>query len=160
MKVFKINRRTDYAVRVMLCLAKRPAGTRLSTQAVQDEMMIPRAFLQRIIADLSRAELIRTFAGPSGGLELARPAAEIHLKHIWEAIEGPLQISECVDNPGACPLRDGCPVCRRWRKLQALIASELEAIDLASLVIEANQLGRPAHSTLDTLAAVGLSKGR
>lgn len=140
--MFKINRRTDYAVRVMLCLAKRPNGTRLSTQAVQDEMVIPRAFLQRIIADLSRAELIHTFAGPSGGLELARPAETIHLGHVWEAIEGPLQISECVDDPGACPLRDGCPVCRRWRKLQALIAAELEAIDLSSLVREAIDIAR------------------
>ena len=112
--MFRINRRTDYAIRVMVCLAKRPAGARLPTPAIQDEMLIPRAFLQRIIADLSRAELVRTFPGPSGGLELARPSGEINLRHIWEAVEGPLLVSDCLESPGVCPLDSGCPVHFRW----------------------------------------------
>ena len=51
----------------MLCLSKRAFGTRLSTQIIQDEMQIPHAFLQRIIADLSKADLIQTYPGTEWG---------------------------------------------------------------------------------------------
>ena len=137
--MFKVNRRTDYAVRVMLSLAKRPAGARLPTQVIQDEMQVPRPFLQRIVADLAKAGLLHTYAGPKGGLELARPAEAIHLGHIWGAIEGTLQISDCLESPEACPLEPGCPVRRKWSRLQAVILHELEAITLSRLAEEANQ---------------------
>ncbi|NLG71570.1 MAG: Rrf2 family transcriptional regulator [Chloroflexi bacterium] len=138
--MFKINRRTDYAVRVLLALAKRPEGTRLPTRVIQEEMLIPRPFLQRIVADLSKAELIRTYAGPHGGLELAQPPDSISLLHIWEAIEGPLLISDCLKSRNTCPLDTGCPVHRRWRRLQALIVAELEAATLEILAKEAAML--------------------
>jgi Rrf2 family protein len=138
--MFRINRKTDYAIRIMVCLARRPFGARLPTQEIQTEMLIPRAFLQRIIADLSKNELIRTFPGPNGGLELARPAESINLKHIWEAVEGPLLISDCLQTPGECPLDADCPVQRRWCRLQALLVHELEATSLQQLGLEANQV--------------------
>jgi Rrf2 family protein len=138
--MFRVNRRTDYAIRVMVCLAKRPAGARLPTPVIRDEMVIPRAFLQRIIADLARAELVRTFPGPNGGLELARSVETINLRHIWEAIEGPLLVSDCLESPGVCPLDSGCPVHFRWRRLQSLLARELESASLDQLVAEATQL--------------------
>jgi Rrf2 family protein len=151
--MFRINRKTDYAIRIMVCLARRPFGTRLPTQEIQTEMLIPRAFLQRIIADLSKNELIRTFPGPSGGLELARSAESINLKHIWEAVEGPLLISECLQAPGECPLDAACPVRRRWCRLQALLVHELEATSLQQLGLEANQANSIGefHSVVDSL---------
>lgn len=147
--MFQINRRTDYAVRVMLCLARRPPGARLSTRTVQQEMRIPRPYLQRIIAELSRAELLRTYAGPRGGLELALPGEAIHLRRIWEAIEGPLVISDCLEGPQSCPLEAGCPVNQRWLRLQSLIALELESVTLADLAQEAGFL--PEHIPADGL---------
>ena len=135
--MFRINRRTDYSVRIMLALAKRPFGTRLSTQAIQEEMLIPRPFLQRIIADLSKANLILTYPGPNGGLELSRPPETIHLRHIWEAVEGRLLISNCLKTPGECPLYAGCPVHAHWCRLQALLSHELESASLAQLAEEA-----------------------
>lgn len=138
--MFKINRRTDYAVRVMLCLARREPGARLPTQHIGKEMQIPRSLLARIIADLARAGLVSTFAGPNGGLELGLPAAAIHLRQIWEAIEGPILISDCLEGNNACPFETACPVNRRWMRLQSLIVHELESITLEGLVEEAKLL--------------------
>jgi Rrf2 family protein len=131
--VFRINRRTDYAVRVIVCLARQSPGARLSTQTIQQEMLVPRSFLQRIVADLAKADLIKTYPGPSGGLELACPAEQLNLRHIWEAIEGPLLISDCLRAEGVCPLGCDCPVRPHWSRLQAILAQELEAIQLLQL---------------------------
>lgn len=144
--MMRINRRTDYAVRVMLALAKRPPGTRISTGMIQEEMLVPRPFLQRIIADLSKARLVSTFTGPNGGLQLARPANEITLLHIWEAIEGPLVISDCLEAPYDCPLNPACPVNSRWRRLQDGMLRELESVRLDELAVDAVKLQGEAIS--------------
>jgi Rrf2 family protein len=138
--MMKVNRRIDYATRVMLALSKQPAGSRISTQQIQKSMIIPKAFLSRIIADLARAKLIDTFPGPAGGVQLARPAEKINLRDIWEAIDGRLLISDCLEYPEECPLNDGCPVNARWRKLQSFIVDELKSTTLEKLAVEAFQL--------------------
>lgn len=149
--MFRINRRTDYAVRVCLALAKHPSGSRLSTHTIQNEMLVPPAFLQRIIADLAKAGLIATFPGPNGGIELAYPAAEISLRQIWEAIEGPLCISECVHGEHECPLGSRCPVRLHWSGLQQLILNELASTTLDLLASEAAEIAscHPSSSNLD-----------
>lgn len=156
--MFHINRRIDYAIRALICLAKRPAGARLPAAMIREEMLIPRAFLQRIIADLSRAELVRTYPGPGGGLELARAAGRINLRHIWEAVEGPLFVSDCIESPGACRLENSCPVHFRWQKLQAVLACELESSTLDQLAAEAEQLSSLELPVMDAWAVQSEAK--
>jgi Rrf2 family protein len=138
--MFRINRKTDYAVRVMLSLASRSSGTRLPTRTIQEEMLIPRPILQRIIAELAHYQLVQTTPGPGGGVQLARPAEAINLRHIWEAIEGPIQISDCLKADVECPLELTCPVQSRWGRLQSLLIRELEATTVAQLASEAASL--------------------
>ena len=82
--MIRINRQTDYAIRVILSLAKRGQGERASTSEIRKEMLIPPALAQRIVADLARGGFILTFPGRDGGLMLARPAREINLRQIVE----------------------------------------------------------------------------
>ncbi len=138
--MMKITRRTDYAIRVLLALAKKPQGTRIPTQVIQTTMLVPRAFLLRIIAELSKAGLVETYPGPRGGLELKKDPSEINLRTVWEALEGPLIISECVASPEECPLNEGCPVNARWARIQRLVLAELENATLAELASEAKLL--------------------
>lgn len=134
--MLRINRKTDYAVRVMLALAKRGEGVRISSSEIRDEMLIPHAYLQRIIADLSRTRLLQTYPGPNGGIQLGRPAGDITLKDVYEAIEGPLLISECLQGPGQCTLDVCCPVRSRWSRMQALFVQELGSVSLVQLAEE------------------------
>jgi len=85
--MIRINRQTDYAIRVVLALAKHTERQRISTTEVQREMLIPAAFLPRIVAELGRGGFILTFPGRDGGLELARPAEQINLRQVVEYFE-------------------------------------------------------------------------
>jgi Rrf2 family protein len=135
--LLRINRRTDYAIRVMLALAKHGEGARVSTQQIQEEMQVPHAFLQRIVADLARRKLIHTFPGPNGGLQLAHAIDSVTMLDVYEAIEGPLLISPCLEGPQECILEEGCPVRPRWGRMQAMVAHELSAVTLSQLAEEA-----------------------
>jgi Rrf2 family protein len=138
--MMRINRRVDYAIRILIALAKQPAGTRLPTRTIQQTMWIPRAFLSRIIAELSKARIIDTFPGPNGGVQLLRDPREINIRLIWEIMDKPLVISDCLEKPEECPLNAGCPVNARWGRLQALVLEEMEKATIADLASEALQV--------------------
>ena len=137
--MLQINRQTDYAVRVVLALAKRPQGTRLSSGEIQREMLIPRAFMSRIVAQLAAAGLVRTFAGRNGGLELPASPSDVTLKHVVEAFEGPILLSECMHSKGEddCPFRTDCPVRSKWGRVQVAMLREMASITFEDLVKEA-----------------------
>jgi Rrf2 family protein len=141
--MLKINRQTDYAVRVLLALAKRGEGARLSSTDIQREMLIPKAFMTRIVAQLSRQGLINTFPGRDGGLMLAHPASQITLRDVAEAFEGPILLSAClqVKNEEDCPFQASCPVRPKWGRVQVAMMREMAAITFDDLAKES--LGVP-----------------
>jgi Rrf2 family protein len=136
--MLKINRQTDYAVRVLLALAKRREGTRLSTAEIQQEMLIPRAFMTRIVAQLSHAGLLNTFAGRDGGLMLSHPTSQITLRDVVEAFEGPILLSACLQVKGEddCPFQANCPVRPKWGRVQVAMMREMAAITFEDLAKE------------------------
>jgi Rrf2 family iron-responsive transcriptional regulator len=142
-EMLKINRQTDYAVRVVLALAKSGEGARLSSAEIQQEMLIPPALMSRIVAQLSRHGLINTFPGRDGGLMLPCPASRISLKDVVEAFEGPILLSECMQAKGEddCPFRSNCPVRSKWGRVQVAMLREMASITFDDLVKEA--LGIP-----------------
>jgi Rrf2 family transcriptional regulator, iron-sulfur cluster assembly transcription factor len=136
--MLKINRQTDYAVRIVLALARHGQGARLSSGAIQREMQIPATMMPRIVALLARCGLVNTFPGRDGGLLLPRPAAQITLKDVVEAFEGPILLSECllVAREEDCPFKSNCPVHSKWGRVQAAILRELASITFESLAQE------------------------
>lgn len=141
--MFRINRQTDYAIRVLLALAKQPAGRRLSTSAIGNEMLIPKAFLTRIVAKLAQTGLVVTFPGRDGGLQLPRPAGELTLWDVVDAMEGPFLLSDCMTGEAACPFEGACPVRKRWSRLQNAIVDELTRTTFAELVLETLNVSGP-----------------
>jgi Rrf2 family protein len=141
--MLKINRQTDYAVRVVLALAKREEGARLSSADIQKEMLIPKAFMGRIVAQLSRGGLINTFAGRDGGMSLPRRPSLITLKDVVELFEGPVLLSECMQVKGEddCPFQANCPVRPKWGRVQVAMMREMAAITFEDLAKES--LGVP-----------------
>jgi len=141
--MLKINRQTDYAVRVVLALAQRGEGARLSSADIQKEMLIPKSFMTRIVAQLSRTGLVNTFPGRDGGLMLPRPASQITLKDVVEVFEGPVLLSECMQVKGEddCPFQANCPVRSKWGRVQLAMMREMASITFESLAKES--LGIP-----------------
>lgn len=134
--MFRINRQTDYAVRVVLALSKKEAGKRVSTSEVGHEMLIPPALLQRIVAELASGKFINTQAGRDGGISLARDPKEISLLQVVEHFEGELYLSDCILKPGDCPFDKKCPVHCQWVRLKNLLRDEMARISFQQLVEE------------------------
>lgn len=135
--MIRINRKTDYAIRVLLALAKQGENAMLPTSQIREDMLIPKALAVRVVAELAQGGFIVTYPGRDGGLKLARPAAEINLRQVVTYFEENFTVSECIHGGGTCPFDTDCPVRGRWVRLQALILRELEATTFEALAREA-----------------------
>lgn len=138
--MIRINRQTDYAIRVLLALAKQEDEALLPTSQIQQEMLIPKALSLRVVAELAKGGFILTYPGREGGLKLARPAKEINLCQVVTHFENNFTVSECLHGGGTCPFDHSCPVRCRWARLQALILKELESTSFDELAREASSV--------------------
>jgi Rrf2 family protein len=136
--MFRINRQTDYAVRVILALSKKTAGKRFLTAEIGRQMLIPPALLQRIVAELASGGFILTQAGRDGGITLAHEPKQITLLQVVEHFEGELYLSECILKPNECPFERRCPVHCQWLRLRNMLRDEMARITFQQLVEEGN----------------------
>ena len=129
----QITRQADYAVRAVLYLA-RNGEQRTATSSIAEEQKIPPSFLAKIISQLSIAGLLHTSRGARGGVTLAREPKDITLLEVIEAIDGPIQLNECVANSGTCTFDENCPLRPVWCDAQEELVSRLKGTSFAGLL--------------------------
>lgn len=130
----QITRQADYAVRAVLHLAKMKDGDRAATSTVAKEQRIPPSFLAKIISQLSIAGLLHTSRGARGGVMLARDPQDITLLEVVEAIDGPIQLNECVAESGSCSFDESCPIRTVWCEAQEELVARLRNTTFAQLL--------------------------
>jgi len=128
-----LTKRGDYAIRAMLTLARAPEGRLLSVRRIAGAMAIPRQFLPQVMLDLGRAGLVDAVAGRSGGYRLRRPAADITLLDVIEAVEGDSQRRTCILRGGPCGLDGTCDVHEAFFSAQDAMLAALASANLAGL---------------------------
>ena len=128
----QITRQADYAVRAVHYLAQLEPDKRAATSQIAQEQRIPPSFLAKIVSQLSVAGLLQTSRGARGGVSLARPAEEISLLDVVEAIDGPILPNECVGDSGSsCTFGDNCPMRPVWCEAQAELVDRLKSASFA-----------------------------
>jgi Rrf2 family transcriptional regulator, iron-sulfur cluster assembly transcription factor len=134
----ELTRRTDYAIRALLVLARE--GGRQSTPVIAAAMNIPIRFLPQVMGDLTRAGLVGSTAGREGGYELIRPAAAIDLLEIIEAVEGDTRRRTCILRGGPCRSDGICDAHEPFGAAQEAFRATLAGASLASLAARSRGL--------------------
>ncbi len=131
----ELGRRADYAIRAAVDLARRHDATgRRKARAIADEMAIPASYLPQILAELVRAGIVTSVAGPDGGYALARPPSEISLRDVLHAVDGEVVSTACVLRGGPCRWDEICAVHVPWAQAQQALLTELGRTSLADVV--------------------------
>jgi len=100
-KLLRISDGATLALHTMALLASAEPG-RLSVRQVADRLAASRAHLSKVLQRLARARLVTSVRGPRGGFSLARPAEEMTLLEVYEAIDGALDDSTCLLGAPVC----------------------------------------------------------
>jgi Rrf2 family protein len=128
----RISAKEDYAIRATIELAVANGGT-VKRERIADAQGIPAPFLENILLQLKRAEIVDAQRGAEGGFRLARPASEISVADVIRAVSGPMATvrgvrPQAVDYAGSAePLRD------LWLAVRASLRGVLENVTLADL---------------------------
>lgn len=140
----KLSTQVDYAVRAVYELARHEAGVMLHTDEIATAQRVPKARLTKVVQDLARADLVRTVRGRQGGVALARPATEITVRDVYEAVEGPILMCRCRQRPDTCD-DPSCETHAFWQGIETLLNEELETVTFADLA-DARRVATPADT--------------
>lgn len=136
----QITRQADYATRAVLYLARTGNGHRIATSKVALEQKIPPAFLVKIISQLTVAGILNTSRGVRGGVRLAREPGNITLLEVVEAVDGRIQLNECVEANASCALEDECPLRQVWCEAQTKLVAQLRSTSFEHLLQRARSM--------------------
>ena len=131
----RLSHLADYAVVLMTAAARRPASARLSATELSAETGVPLPTTQKLMGQLAASGLLTSSRGAGGGFALARPAAEISLADIVEAVEGPIAMTVCSGSEGVsdCALDAHCRVKPHMGVVGNAVRGALGAVSLTEL---------------------------
>jgi Rrf2 family protein len=133
----QLTRAADYAIRVMIHLAGLPPETRASRAELAVASECPEQFLSKVLQSLTRAGLVRSHRGNTGGFELPGIHRAATLLAVVEAIEGPLKLNSCLNSDRACTRQEWCPAHDVWVDAQAAVAQVLQDATITELAGQA-----------------------
>lgn len=102
--------------------------------AIAEAQGLPQSFLAKIFQKLTQYGLVRSFRGATRGYTLSRPAAQISLREVLEAIEGPGLFDRCVFWGHRCADEDPCVLHDGWTQIKPKVTAMLEATSLRDIV--------------------------
>lgn len=127
----RVSQKADYALRAMLELAMRSAEPRpMRSSEIAERAGVPEKFLEAILVELRNAGLVRSRRGPEGGHNLARPAGQVSVAEIRQAIDGPLALAGRRAAPGSSIDR---ALRGLWLDVERAIGGVLENVTLEDL---------------------------
>jgi len=131
----RLSHLADYAVVLMTAAARRPADARLSATELSVETGVPLPTAQKLMGQLAASGLLRSARGAAGGYSLAKPAAEISLADMVEAVEGPIAMTACSghEGPSDCALDAHCRIKPHMGVVGDAVRSALGAVSLTEL---------------------------
>jgi Rrf2 family protein len=135
----RFSRRTDYALRAALELARRSNGL-VKRAELATAISAPPSVMAQALADLVRGGVVVATAGPAGGYRLAEPASEISVLAVVDAIEPPEETRRCVLHDRACSWEGACPL---HATVVGAEAAYREQLGLTTLADAAGALPRP-----------------
>ena len=141
--LMNVGRRVDYAVRALSYLAGQPEGKIISRSDIEQSQGIPSFYLSKIMKDLVAGGLVKSHIGARGGFTLAKTAGAISIKEVYEAVERPLILMECLDTgSNYCSF---CAVCSQksiWENAQLVLANFLAGVSIAEIADRQGLRGR------------------
>ena len=140
--------KAEYGVRLMIELGRQPGSTPVSLNSVAEAERLPLSYLEHLVAKLRKAGLVTSTRGAHGGYRLAKPAAEITMDAVVQALEGQIAPMECFhETPegrvlcsheellvGGDDAAGGCATKLLWTRVQNGVTKALAGTTLAELV--------------------------
>lgn len=138
--MIRLSKMTDYAI-VMLSYIASSDSDKFSAAHLSDATSIPVPTVAKLLKTLTKADILTSFRGITGGYSLSADSSNIKIAHIVEAIEGPIALTACVDETQpSCKIRGNCSIHGNWTKVNEAVKQALLSVSLQDMASTS-----PAH---------------
>jgi Rrf2 family protein len=131
-----LAQRTRYALRSLLYLAEEQGGAPVQLARIAETQRVPPKYLELIMLDLKKADLVKSTRGPKGGYRLSRAPDEISFGDVVRVMEGPIALVSCAsvnfyEPCGDCHDEETCAIRRAFGIVRDQTTELLDGISLA-----------------------------
>ncbi|MDD4691459.1 MAG: Rrf2 family transcriptional regulator [Eubacterium aggregans] len=134
----RLSTKGRYGVLAMYELARRYGDGPISIKEIAAIQDFSNAYMEQLFSALKKSGLIKSLRGARGGYQLSRPPAEITVGQIIDALEGPIELAECVGGPEGfvCKKSADCVTRGLWMEVQDSIRGIIDHRTLEDLLIQ------------------------
>ncbi len=129
----KITRACDYTIRALVYMAQSPIGTAFMRSDIAKECNVPDSFLGKILQSLAKSDILVSERGKKGGFRLGKESNKICMYDVIVAVDGPLNINNCLDEQVGCCFNQSCCAHKMWKDVQAALVEKLKKYSLADI---------------------------
>jgi len=131
----RVSAKADYALRALIEMAARADddGRPVSAEELGRLQEIPHNFLQAILADLRKADIVHAQRGQSGGWRMAKDPATVSVADVIRAVDGPLAAVRGERPEAVVYAGPAEPLQRVWIAVRKSLRDVVEHVTLADL---------------------------
>jgi FeS assembly SUF system regulator len=136
--MIRITKNADYAIVLLAQIARCSDDSLHSARELSEQTHVPLPTVSKLLKGLTHGELLKSHRGIKGGYNLARDAREISIAEIISAVEGPIEMTECINHEGLCEQEPYCGVSANWHKINRVIYGALQNMPLTEMIRESS----------------------
>lgn len=132
--MLRLSKLADYGVVIIATLALRNEALMNATR-LAELTTLPGPTVAKLLKRMAKVGIVTATRGAAGGYRLARPASEITVDELIEAVDGPISITSCAQHiKSPCEHAGSCPVFGRWSPLNAKVREAFKEVTLDQLI--------------------------
>lgn len=132
--MLRISKIIDYGTLVLTYMAGTPDRV-FSAADLAATLGLGQPTVSKVLKLLGQHELVKSSRGARGGYVLGRPAHDISIAHIIDALEEqPFGLTECASMPGVCSVEAGCHIRTNWQRINSILRRTLENVSVADML--------------------------
>lgn len=124
-----------YALHIMIDLAQHTEDGFISLKTISDRTQLSMKYLEMIVGNLKKAELVQSTRGKEGGYKLVKAPSEYSVGEILHCIEDNLAPVSCIKRGEIqCDHSGGCLTVPMWKELDDITNAYLDTVNLEDLL--------------------------
>jgi Rrf2 family protein len=132
----KLTTKSRYGMNAMYELVKSYGQGPVALKVIAEKQQIPESFLEQLMNQLRKADLVISSRGAQGGYELSRPHEDISVGQVLYALEGSIAPVDCLLGDELTCRSGGCAGRILWEKIYEAITKLVDSMSLAELAQE------------------------
>jgi Rrf2 family protein len=130
----ELSKKTDLAIKALVCLSAFDEAHPVGGKNLAASIGTSTHLLPQVMSPLVRATWVRSIPGPGGGYSIQLSVDDISVLDVVDAIEGPIELKQCVLRGVPCPAEELCVLHYPWNRARDALLAELDATPLTEVM--------------------------